>query len=145
MGRVYASADWHGVAWAWDLVKNFLQPDDKLYFLGDACDRTGEDSGWAMLKEMLADERVYYILGNHDIMLINAIRNPNNYDKVHLYFWNGGQRAFEAAREDSCASQWISELARQNKYAIYTRPDGKTVYMSHTGSTIPDDVEFFLG
>lgn len=143
MGHSYCSSDWHGAGWAWGLVKKFLQPDDKLYFLGDACDRTGVDGGWNMLKELLTDEQICYILGNHDKMLIDAIRNPENYDIRNLYFWNSGQATFDAATEDPWARKWIAMLARQAKCAIYTRPDGKTVYMSHTGSTDSSDEDFY--
>ena len=35
----YAFTDLHGQYEFWKQIKEFCQPDDKLYFLGDAADR----------------------------------------------------------------------------------------------------------
>ena len=39
MGRVFALSDLHGQRGLWQQVKQFLNQDDKLYFLGDAIAR----------------------------------------------------------------------------------------------------------
>ena len=69
----YTSSDWHGCYWVWKQIKNILQPDDKLYFLGDACDRS--DDGWQIIKELLNDPRIIYLKGNHEDLLVKAIGN----------------------------------------------------------------------
>ena len=45
---VYALADLHGNGTIYNKIKNFLKPNDTVYFLGDAIDR-GPD-GWTILK-----------------------------------------------------------------------------------------------
>ena len=50
MRKVYASSDWHGCGYQANKILNYLQPEDKLYFLGDATDRglQGADSAQRM-------------------------------------------------------------------------------------------------
>ena len=74
---VYACADLHGCYWAWEKIKKILQPYDILYFLGDANDR-GED-GWQIIKELLDDNRVIYLIGNHECMFLNNWGNYNGH------------------------------------------------------------------
>lgn len=134
----YCSSDWHAAHWAWTAVKEFLKPDDKLIYLGDACDRgegLNRDGGWQMLKEMLADKRVIYLLGNHDAMLANVIADPNNYKAVNLLWQNGGNDTMNAAIKDPEAKEVMWKFRRLSTYLIYTRLDSKTVFMSHSGCT----------
>ena len=39
MGRVFACSDLHGMMSLYKQIKDFLKPDDIVYFLGDASDR----------------------------------------------------------------------------------------------------------
>jgi calcineurin-like phosphoesterase family protein len=129
----YACSDLHGNGVLWTKIKNFLKPDDKLYYLGDATDR-GPD-GWIILKEMLEDERITYIAGNHDIMLANRIRNPNSYHDTSLHHINGGYTTWEHAENDADAKGIMSKIFKLPKYAIYENINGLKIFMSHSGST----------
>ena len=130
---VYACSDIHGNGKLWNKIKDFLNPDDILYYLGDATDR-GPD-GWAILKEMLNDERIIYIAGNHDIMLANRIRNPNNYRIANLHHSNGGFHTWEAAENDPEAKEIMVKIHEWPKYAVYENANGLKIFMSHSGST----------
>ncbi len=130
---VYACSDIHGFWNLWDGIKRFLKEDDTLYFLGDAADR-GPD-GWAILKEMLKDKRVKYIVGNHDIMLADRIARPNSYDAVNLHHSNGGGPTWDAAELDPEAREIMLKIRRLPKYAVYENADGLKIFMSHSGST----------
>lgn len=140
--RQLVSSDWHGEHWAWDKVKNFLGDNDVLYYLGDATDRGfgfNGDGGWTMLKEMLQDPRVVYLKGNHDVMLADVIFRPNSYDAVNLSWINGGEMTMNAAEVDPEAKRIAHMIQRLSTYEVYIRPDGKSVFMSHSGSTDTDD------
>ena len=77
MGKVYASSDWHGNGELAIKVLNYLQPDDKLYFLGDAIDRGPH--GYQIMTQLLEDKRVIYMLGNHEQMMLEAIQHMIKY------------------------------------------------------------------
>lgn len=142
----YVSADWHGAQWAWEAVKSFLKEEDRLYFLGDAIDRgpgLDNDGGWSMLKEMLADERVFYLLGNHEDMLYNAYFMRDG-DAEWLNRINGGAETLAAARSDPNAESMIRQFNYLPLTFEYKRPDGKTIFMSHSGSTNIDSRKALL-
>lgn len=136
---VYACSDLHGNWELWLEIKKFLKSEDKMFFLGDAADRG--DSGWAILKEMLNDERITYIAGNHDIMLADRIGNPNSYRIANLHHSNGGFPTWEAAENDPEAKEIMVKIRRLPKYAVYENADGLKIFMSHSGSTNIDDDE----
>lgn len=138
MGKTWVSSDWHGAQWAWDLAQEFLGFNDVLYYLGDATDRgsgLNGDGGWTMLKQMMNDPRVIYLKGNHDEMLADATSRPNNYEAVNLCWRNGGEATMNAAAADPEAREVVYVIRHLPTYEVYTRPDGKTVFMSHSGST----------
>ena len=54
MGRVFACSDLHGMMSLYKQIKDFLKPDDIVYFLGDASDR-GEEN-WNTLKKIMMDQ-----------------------------------------------------------------------------------------
>ena len=75
MGRVFATTDWHGNWAVAQKVFDFLQPDDILYYLGDATDR-GEN-GVKILQAMMNNPRIFYIKGNHDEFVELGIEKIN--------------------------------------------------------------------
>lgn len=135
---VYACSDLHGMGELWDQIKAFLQPEDTLYFLGDAADRG--PSGWRIIKEMLDDKRVLYLRGNHDTMLIERFYQKH-YDSDELHRMNGGDVTWEACRHDPQKQDYIAKLENTAHYAIYTNTDGAQIFMSHSGSTNVEDEE----
>ena len=81
----YAFTDIHGNYNLWKQIKNFLRPEDKVYFLGDACDR-GKD-GFKIMKELLFDSRVIYLKGNHEQLMIDAFMNLEEGDSEDFNWW----------------------------------------------------------
>ena len=67
----YAIADLHGQLDLLRQVKEYLHEDDILYILGDSGDRGPQP--WATLKMSLDDPQFIYLMGNHDLMLLDAI------------------------------------------------------------------------
>ena len=137
MGRVFACSDLHGDGILWNTIKEFLQPEDKMFFVGDATDR-GPD-GWQILKEMIADPRITYIAGNHDLMLADRIARPNSYDAVSLHYSNGGRPTWDVAENDPDAREVMLAIRRMPLWATYTNKDGLIIFMSHSGSTDIND------
>lgn len=138
-GRVFCSSDWHG---CWDpayRVIEYLKPDDKLYFLGDAIDR-GPD-GIKIFQTLINDPRITFIKGNHEEMMAKSI--PffySDYPQHEIYYnWlsNGGD----------ITSQSLEKMTKEEVYAIkeavnkmpteieYTSPTGHKIIMEHAGYT----------
>ena len=71
-----------------------LQPEDTLYVLGDVIDRNGE--GIRILRELMAMPNVKMTLGNHELMMLQALYYAEPEDAFGyippLYRWynNGG-------------------------------------------------------
>ena len=137
MGRTFACSDLHGNYALWEAIKEFLQPDDVLYYLGDATDRGAE--GWSILKEMLIDERIHYIVGNHDIMLANRIKYPNSHYHASIHNSNGGYDTWVDAKADSEALDIAIKIFELPLYAVYENASGFKIFMSHSGCTEIED------
>ena len=148
MGRVFATADWHGNKTAFQ-VFDFLQPDDVLYFLGDATDR-GE-YGIELFTLLMNDPRVIMIKGNHDEFLEEGIK-VINYDEAEseglpcpgdrprfdlgLWIYNGGEftydKAWHLTREERFAIlKCIKKMTLQKTY--YSEKTGNTIILEHAG------------
>lgn len=134
---VYACADLHGNYALWDAIKEFLKPEDKLFYLGDATDRGPK--GWDILKEMLKDERITYVAGNHDIMLANRIIYPNSHYHARVHNSNGGYATWNDAEKDPEALDIAMKILDLPLYSIYENIDGFKVFMSHSGCTDIED------
>lgn len=151
---VFAWADLHG---RFDILMEGLQyinPEDTVYFLGDAADR-GPD-GWECIKYILNDERFIYIKGNHEDLLWKAIgdiktehfnANYFHYDQaMSLWFWNGGEVTYDAIMSDDtmCAKKKIETIHKLNKLpfcAMYYNTKGQHVLLSHAGCDNCDTAE----
>lgn len=98
MGRHLVCTDLHGNGLLWSKIKEKLNVDDTLYFLGDAIDR-GPD-GFLIMLDMLKDPRVIYIKGNHEQFAIDFLRvardidhlNDVPHDIINLWHSNGGSK-----------------------------------------------------
>lgn len=142
MSRTYACADLHGQRGLWEQIKTHLQPEDRLYFLGDAIDR-GPD-GYNIMKELLSDNRVTYIKGNHELMMEEAIREISRiqYDdsaymgeKYRLWAWNGCTPTFAdwaAAGAHYDITTVLHNLPDKEKYI---NKDGYEICLCHAGFT----------
>lgn len=133
MSKVYASSDWHGCGKVARQVLDFLQPDDTLIFIGDAIDR-GPD-GWKIMKELLNDERVIYLKGNHEDLAAGYINNFIEGHTSPLWFYNGGDQTWkdiECFSENVLRGLAITLYKLPEKY-IYKSPKGHTVILEHAG------------
>lgn len=138
MGKVYAASDFHGNKVAFKLL-DYLQPDDKLYFLGDAVDRG--PYGIELIHKLLVDPRVIYLEGNHEELMLNAIASNGGSMAFHWREVNGGNITWETL----CAMyptqenrlKFAKELENKMKYGAvtYINKDGKEIILEHAGFT----------
>lgn len=131
MGRVYASADWHGCIAAHQILE-YLKPDDKLYFLGDSIDRGPH--GLEYLKKLLYDPRVIYIMGNHEDMMIRGIKSK--WDR-NLWFNNGGKKTFYdiLSLPEQESLDILKKVEHLSYKETYINKDGKEIILEHAGYT----------
>lgn len=151
---VYACSDLHG---QWDLFEElltYLNPEDKVYFLGDAIDRG--IFGWDICKTIINDSRFIYIMGNHEDMMLNCIGNINieNYDldigwsnDIQLWYWNGGEKTYNNFINDKMPIKEKIKILNKLKslpfYAIYINKKGQKLYLTHAGFE-PDTFRGFI-
>jgi len=99
IGRDFICSDIHG---HFSLLEDHLKAvefdtsKDRLFCLGDLIDR-GDES--ALFIEYLSKPWFYSILGNHELMLIDAYENENDYVLQQWYQW-GGYWAEDLDRDD---------------------------------------------
>ena len=136
MSRVFACSDLHGRYDLWLQIKNFLQEDDKLFFLGDAADR-GPD-GIKIMGELLTDKRVVYLYGNHEDMLVDECPMiiEGRSCGSGLWHYNGGVPTIEAFQKMSEDSQfWLLRKIRAlSRKAEYINKNNQRIFMCHAGT-----------
>jgi serine/threonine protein phosphatase 1 len=149
-GVDYICADIHG---HFSLLENYLREvnfnytTDRLFSLGDLIDR-GDESPKVL--EYLAQPWFYAILGNHEVMLLNAF-DRNDLNVYRWWYHWGGEWAQELSKAQL---QPYYEVFRQLPVAIeLTLKDDRKVALVHAElpgdaswnrvcenlSTIPDD------
>lgn len=141
----FVFSDIHG---NWELftqIKEFLNGFDEwtCIVIGDACDRG--PAGYAIMKELLADERFVYMMGNHERMFLDAVSDLHNMcrsekttlieqgrlwiehiDRTHradLYFANGGRSTFEAWLDDGAPTDFIAKIKKLPYIVQYNQYD----------------------
>jgi calcineurin-like phosphoesterase family protein len=88
----YACSDLHGCLDLYKKIKDFIKPEDKVFFLGDAGDRGLYP--WETIKAILNDQQFIFIKGNHEDMLVDAL--GKGYGKQYsLLRANGGRLTFK--------------------------------------------------
>lgn len=139
MGRVFALSDLHGQWGLWQQIKQFLNQDDKLYFLGDAIDRGPR--GYDIMKELLCDNRVIYIMGNHEYMMMNALREMHRNEDIfsgeecQLWAWNGCYPTLEAWQNDGMMYDWIHVINEMPTEITYINTEEREICLCHAGFT----------
>lgn len=145
-GRVLCSSDWHGCGVPAKKLLDYLQPEDTLYFLGDAIDR--EEDGIELMNLLKNRPNTYYIMGNHEKMMLDCIPNIINdiialgawemfgYD-ADLWFHNGGYKTYSkiADADISIFVEYRKFLSSMPKRMVYDSPKGHKVILEHAGST----------
>lgn len=142
MGKVYATSDWHGCSAPAKKLINYLNEDDKLFYLGDSIDR-GED-GFELFKLLIEDPRVIYIKGNHDDMMMRGLLDANRGSFGHDYkIWmmNGGQSTFNAIKPEDV--DWVvNKIKTMPEIYEYNSPKGHKVYLEHAGFSLGKQNQF---
>ena len=135
---VYACSDLHGMLHFYKAIKEHLQPEDIVYFLGDAGDRGPHP--WETIKTILNDPQFIYIKGNHEDMLVDALGKGYGH-KYNLLRRNGGKGTYEECMEDPEWKTYRTQLARLSTKAIYINSHRETIYLTHAGFTPKADAD----
>ena len=138
----WAFSDLHGNLKLFEQIKGYIKPEDTLYCLGDCGDRGPKP--WETIKTILRDPQVDYIKGNHDDMLIKAVRealdeNGWRSENQRLLACNGGYDTLCEVMDEENPKMWISELAQKPTYTIYTNSQGQDIFLCHAGCSLWKD------
>lgn len=143
----YAIADLHGQLDLLRQVKEYLHEDDVLYILGDSGDRGPQP--WATLKMSLDDPQFIYLMGNHDLMLLDAIdtvlkegdealmhlyNRVNSRDPIGICYLNGGLSTLEGWIADPDRERYYQKLRMAPLEVRLAAFDRKHfIYLTHAG------------
>ena len=143
----YAIADLHGQLDLLRQVKEYLHEDDILYILGDSGDRGPQP--WATLKMSLDDPQFIYLMGNHDLMLLDAIdtvlkegdealthlyNRVNSRDPIGICYLNGGLSTLEGWIADPNRERYYQKLRMAPLEVRLAAFDRKHfIYLTHAG------------
>lgn len=144
MKRTFAIADLHGRYDLWEQVKAILNPEDEVYFLGDAIDRGAR--GYELMHELMFHPQVKYIKGNHEDLMQNALRSmvksvkagAEHIDTQDLMLWmlNGGSYTYNAWKKDGMQFEWMDAIKELPTRLEYISPvSGNHFILTHAGVT----------
>ena len=141
---IYALSDIHGEIELWKQIQEFLTKEDTLVFLGDAIDRGPE--GLQVLQEMLSDERVIFLRGNHEQNIIEVYKDPDDYQFLQDWFKDGGYLtwlSFNSLPSHRQANLY-QKLQNLPLHATYINNQGIRIKLSHSGFTpeVEDDAKY---
>lgn len=134
MGRTYACADLHSNMNLYRQICNFIEPNDTVYFLGDAIDR-GPD-GFSVAEAIYNNPNWIYMIGNHEDMMVGGLLK-DNLDDFYIWMGNGGRSTYDDFTSKSKEEQqiWLNRLDKLPWLLTYDRPDGTKVKLTHAGYT----------
>ena len=131
-------SDLHGYMEIYKKVKAILNPEDIVYFLGDAGDRGPET--WECIKTIMSDPQFIYIKGNHEDMLVDAatdyLQGDERWERKSwsLCARNGGSRTLEQWEADPYREEWLSRIRKLPTWDTYDTDD-RTYIFTHAGFT----------
>lgn len=138
MRHTFACSDLHGMMSLYKQIKDFLKPDDIVYFLGDASDR-GEEN-WNTLKKIMMDPQFIYLKGNHEDMLQKTMKDfivngETGYRNYSILTQNGGMTTYQGWLEETNSDKilWYQRIANLPLWLTYDNKDGKKIFLSHAG------------
>lgn len=111
---IYVCGDLHGYIKIFKKIKSMLQPDDIVYFIGDAGDRGPES--WECIKAIYEDPQFIYLKGNHEDMLVKACEKYIkddfmwDYKTYNLCCSNGGTQTLLDWEKDPDRELWLKRL-----------------------------------
>lgn len=132
---VYAIADLHGRYDLWTEVKEFLQPNDFLYCLGDNIDRG--PAGMHIFWDMLRRPNTQVLMGNHEEMCLQDF--SERIPLGSLWFLNGGETTYKEmdtweAKEPGTANMLLTFMRRLPYMITYhSKGTGKDIALHHAG------------
>ena len=129
---IYACSDLHGMLHFYKAIKGVLEPEDKVYYLGDAGDRGPEP--WETIKAILTDSQFIYIKGNHEDMLVDALGKGYGH-QYNLLRSNGGKYTYHQCMQEEDWAEWRLKLKKLPIKETYINTQGQTVYLTHAGFT----------
>lgn len=148
----YACSDLHGQWSLWEQIKEYCQPEDTIYFLGDAIDR-GAD-GLEILIDMCLDGRVVYLKGNHEDMMYKACLCTLGYDFNEDFRWQDSLKGirnramkiwdmngnFYTAKkffgQPYCRQMWIlKSIERMPVKLKIINKNNQKIFFSHAGAS----------
>lgn len=139
--RYFVCSDLHGQYDLWKQIKDYMNENDTLIFLGDAIDRG--PWGVKIMQEMLADPRVVYLLGNHEDMMLDwwlSRGEREEYGCLNHWFQNGGNPTYSAFMEldftqrDELIKKLL-KLKYEEEITAYIGSDSLKIYLNHAGSS----------
>ena len=133
---IYACSDFHGHMKFYKAIKDFITPDDVVYFLGDAGDRGPEP--WETIKAIARDPQFIYLKGNHEDMLVDAIRDTIIRDSSYgwrLLASNGGSDTFDQVMAEDDPMGWADWLHGRPTLEEYVNANREHIYLCHAGFT----------
>lgn len=144
MNRIFAVSDLHGRYDLWQEIKNYIDETDKIYFLGDACDR-GPD-GVKLIMELLTDPQVTYICGNHEQFVMDYLISFEDYPfgfDTPLWLSNGGRPTMEALNEltTSMQKRLLTDLIKLPKRVDIINKNEQNICLTHAGTSIDMTIE----
>jgi diadenosine tetraphosphatase ApaH/serine/threonine PP2A family protein phosphatase len=139
--KTYACSDLHGCLSFYTAIKEALEPEDRVYFLGDAGDRGPES--WETLNAILNDPQFIFIKGNHEDMMYESFHEIGPDRGEMLKHWtkggNGGQETLDNIKslnlDYDTKMEYINTIARLPHYAEYENADGIKFILCHAGYT----------
>ena len=160
MGRTYVFSDIHGMLDLYKQIKAHLNTGNhKAIFLGDACDR-GEH-GYMIMKDILQNDNILYIKGNHEDMFVHAARaimdilieqnmsifewrnergiqdliyNAYYNDDVALHLNNGGFHTLYEWLADGASMTIVNTIDRLPTYLEFVNNNGDKITFCHAGT-----------
>ncbi|MDF9795712.1 serine/threonine protein phosphatase 1 [Catalinimonas alkaloidigena] len=98
--RIFAISDIHACYRTFEalLQKIDLNKEDELYLLGDYIDRgpSSKEVIELILKLQKENYNVHCLLGNHEVMMLHALRYPHSPEAQSWQHWNGGDSTLKS-------------------------------------------------
>lgn len=135
----YAATDLHGMYNLWEQIKEYMKPEDTLYYLGDAIDRGPR--GWDVFTELLDDPRVIFIKGNHEDMMYYSYVFSGELGTEYFKAWdkNGGKETRKNLQEKNLSysekMEYIYKIKDMPTFRIYQNERKETFLLTHAGFT----------
>lgn len=147
----YVVSDLHGQLDLLNQISEYIGANDTLYILGDSGDRGPHP--WKTLKASLDDPRFIYLMGNHDLLLIQAIEEYYDFLKtegrcditIRSYKSRGALPLLRINGGLDTIIGWAAELEREKYYKklkqlpleirLAALDERHMIYLTHAGYT----------